>query len=155
MSFTQHLQLLLDPASTLPLQLDLGRYSCSWENGKFKITQSQQPGFRTLERDELLQLMRRLHAAPHAVLLNLNGHFFGESVMQGMAAPMTALSKLQALVLSRTCPPDPPTGNSIRDAGCIALSSSLVHLSHLKVLDLSCKFVVWSGASVVNIGFWS
>ena len=45
--------------------------------------------------------------------------------------------------------------NSIGEAGCIALSSSLVHLSHLKVLYLGSKFVVWSGASVVNIGFWS
>ena len=46
-------------------------------------------------------------------------------------------------------------GTSIGQAGCIALSSSLVHLSHLKVLHLGSKFVVWSGASVVNIGFWS
>ena len=45
--------------------------------------------------------------------------------------------------------------NSIGEAGCIALSSSLVHLSHLEVLNLDGKFVVWSGASVVNIGFWS
>ena len=45
--------------------------------------------------------------------------------------------------------------NSIGDAGCIALSSSLVHLSHLIELSLHGKFVVWSGASVVNIGFWS
>ncbi len=108
MSFTQHLQLLLDPASTLPLHLDLGWYSCSWENGKFKEANSSQPGFRILARDELLQLMRRLQAAPHAVLLNLYGHYFGEDVMQEMAAPMAALSNLQALVLSCTCPPPPP-----------------------------------------------
>ncbi len=108
MSFTQHLQLLLDPASTLPLHLDLGWGSCSWENGKFKIAQKEQPGFRKLTRDELLQLMRRLHAAPHAVLLNLHCHNFGEGVMQEMAAPMAALSNLQALVLSCTCPPPPP-----------------------------------------------
>ncbi len=121
--FRQHLQLLLDPASTLPLHLDLGRFSCSCENGKFKIAQClklpvfgllqflqflQQPGFRELTRDELMQLMRRLHAAPHAVLLNLYGHDFGEAVMQEMAAPMAALSKLQALILSCTCPPPPP-----------------------------------------------
>ena len=43
--------------------------------------------------------------------------------------------------------------NFIGDAGCIALSSSLVHLSHLKVLHLGSEFVVWSGASVVNIDF--
>jgi hypothetical protein len=104
MSFTQHLQLLLDPASTFPLHLNLGQYSCSWENGKFKVTEKEQPGFRTLDRDELMQLMRRLHAAPHAVLLNLYGHHFGEGVMQKMAAPIAALSNLQALVLSCTCP---------------------------------------------------
>jgi hypothetical protein len=32
-------------------------------------------------------------------------------------------------------------GNCIGEAGCIALSSSLVHLSHLKELHLSSKFV--------------
>ncbi len=108
MSFTQHLQLLLDPASTLPLHLDLGEYSCSWENGKFKVTDKQQPGFRKLTRDELVQLMRRLHAAPHAVLLNLYGHHFGEGVMQEMGVPIATLSKLKALVLRCTCPPPPP-----------------------------------------------
>ncbi len=41
--------------------------------------------------------------------------------------------------------------NSIGDAGCIALSSCLVHLSHLKVLNLSSKFVVLSGALVVML----
>ena len=55
------------------------------------------------------------------------------------------------------CAPHPShiAGTSIGEAGCIALSSSLVHLSHLEVLNLNSKFVVWSGASVVNIGFWS
>ncbi len=55
------------------------------------------------------------------------------------------------------CAPHPShiADNSIGEAGCIALSSCLVHLSHLEVLNLSGKFVVWSGASVVNIGFWS
>ena len=49
------------------------------------------------------------------------------------------------------CAPHPShiADNSIGDAGCIALSSSLVHLSHLKELDLGSKFVVWSGAFVV------
>ena len=152
MPFTPHLQLLLDPASTLPLHLDLGEHSYSWENGKFNITSyMQQPGFRKLTRDELMQLMRRLHAAPHAVLLNLYGHDFGEGavhetlrsdkrhrrkkgrrsavggrrqdaedceeqlvdnkaeggVMQEMAAPIAALSQLQALVLSCTRPLPP------------------------------------------------
>jgi hypothetical protein len=44
---------------------------------------------------------------------------------------------------------EPITDNSIGEAGCIALSSSLVHLSHLKVLYIGSKFVVWSGAFVV------
>ena len=55
------------------------------------------------------------------------------------------------------CAPHPShiADNSIGEAGCIALSSSLVHLSHLKVLHLLGKFVLWSGAFVVNICFWS
>ena len=55
------------------------------------------------------------------------------------------------------CAPHPShiADNSIGEAGCIALSSSLVHLSHLKGLYLGGKCVVWSGASVVNIDFWS
>ena len=53
------------------------------------------------------------------------------------------------------CAPRPShiADNSIGDAGCIALSSSLVHLSHLKVLNLFGKFVVWSGALVVTLLF--
>ncbi len=43
--------------------------------------------------------------------------------------------------------------NSIGKAGCIALSSSLVHLSHLEVLYFSSKFIVWSGAFVVILVF--
>jgi hypothetical protein len=99
MSFTQKLQLVLDPSSTLPLHIDLGTYSRSRQNGKFEFA-DEQPDFRKLTRDELLQLMRRLHAEPHAVLLNLQGHRFGEAVMQEMAASMAALNKLQVLVLS-------------------------------------------------------
>ena len=45
--------------------------------------------------------------------------------------------------------------NSIGDAGCIALSSCLVHLAHLKELDLGSKFVVWSGAFCGDIAFGS
>jgi hypothetical protein len=105
MSFTQHLQQLLDPVATLALHIDLGEYSCSWQHGQLKPTQSRQPGFRKLTRDELMQLMLRLHAAPHAVLLNLFGHCFGKVMMQEISAPMAALSKLRALVLSSTCLP--------------------------------------------------
>jgi hypothetical protein len=41
------------------------------------------------------------------------------------------------------CAPRPShiAGNDIGDAGCIALSSSLVHLSHLEVLYLHSKIV--------------
>ena len=41
------------------------------------------------------------------------------------------------------CAPHPShiADNFIGDAGCIALSSSLVHLSHLKQLVLDRKFV--------------
>ena len=109
MSFTQKLQLVLDTASTLPLHVDLGERSYSWEKGEIDFD-AEPPGFRKLTRDELLQLMRRLHAAPHAVLLNLYGHEFGAAVMQEMAATMTALSKLQVLVLSSECPPPYPYG---------------------------------------------
>ena len=55
------------------------------------------------------------------------------------------------------CAPHPShiAANYIGDAGCIALSSCLVHLSHLIELNLIGKFDIWGGASVVNIGFWS
>ena len=51
------------------------------------------------------------------------------------------------------CAPYPSriADNSIGEAGCIALSSCLVHLSHLKVLNLGSKFVVWSGVFVVML----
>ena len=54
------------------------------------------------------------------------------------------------------CAPHPShiEGNSIGDAGCIALSSSLVHLSHLEVLHLGSKFVVERGVCG-GIAFWS
>ncbi len=32
-------------------------------------------------------------------------------------------------------------GNIIGDSGCFALSSSLIHLSHLRILDLNCEFL--------------
>ena len=103
MSFAQHLQLALDPALPLPLHLDLGEYSCSWQNGKLKFNfDQQQEGFRELSRDELVQLMRRLQASPHVILLNLRGHEFGTATMREMAAPIAALSELQALLLAGT-----------------------------------------------------
>jgi hypothetical protein len=54
MSFTQKLQLLLDTASTLPLHVDLGEYSCSWQNGKVEWANRPKSGFRKLTRNELL-----------------------------------------------------------------------------------------------------
>ena len=55
------------------------------------------------------------------------------------------------------CAPHPShiAGNHIGEAGCIALSSCLVHLSHLEALHLGGKFVVWSGAFCGDIGFGS
>jgi hypothetical protein len=108
MSFAQHLQLVLDPALPLPLHIDLGEYSCSWENGKLRVNFGQkQQGFRKLSRDELMQLMRRLQASPHVILLNLNGHGIDGVTMRKMAAPIAALRELQALVLSSACPTSP------------------------------------------------
>ena len=108
MSFAQHLQLALDPALPLPLHLDLGEHSCSWENGKLKFNFDQeQKGFRKLSRDELVQLMRRLQASPHVILLNLSGHKIDGVTMRDMAAPIAALSELQALVLRGACPTPP------------------------------------------------
>ena len=51
-----------------------------------------------------------------------------------------------------TSHPSHIAGNYIGDAGCIALSSSLVHLSHLKVLGLKCKPIVYSRALAVVWG---
>ncbi len=98
MSFVQHLQLLLDPALPLPLHIDLGQYSCSWENGQLQIGLREQ-GFRRLARDELMQLMRRLQANPHVILLNLCGQGIDGATMQEISASMAALSELRALVL--------------------------------------------------------
>ena len=105
MSFAQHLQLVLDPAFPLPLHIDLGKYSCSWENGKLQF--GDQQGFRQLTRDELMQLMRRLQANPHVILLNLMSQGIDVATMQEMAAPIAALSELQALVLLGSCPTSP------------------------------------------------
>jgi hypothetical protein len=51
------------------------------------------------------------------------------------------------------CAPHPShiADNRIGEAGCIALSSCLVHLSHLKELDFRSEFVVWSGVFVVML----
>jgi hypothetical protein len=108
MSFEQHLQLVLDHALPLPLHIDLGFYSCSWENGKLEyVYGEEQENFRKLRRDELMQLMRRLQASPHVILLNLWGHGIDGATMREMAAPIAALSELQALVLNGACPTSP------------------------------------------------
>ncbi len=116
--YVQHLQLVLDPALPLPLHIDLGEYSRSWANGKLKLGQFQE-GFRELSRDELMQLMRRLQASPHVILLNLSNHACGADTMREMAAPIAALSELQALVLTGTSPPP--------DATAAPPSPSLTH----------------------------
>ena len=53
------------------------------------------------------------------------------------------------------CAPRPSriAGNLIGEAGCIALSSSLVHLLHIQELHLDSEFVAWSGAFVVILLF--
>jgi hypothetical protein len=102
MSFVQHLERVLDPALPLPLHIDLGCCSCSWKNGKILFGNRRQEGFRQLTRDELLQLMRRLQANPHVILLNIYNQVFGDTVMEELAAPIAALSQLQVLVLTCT-----------------------------------------------------
>ncbi len=105
MSFAQRLQLALNPALPLPLHIDLGEYSCSWENKKIKINLGQkQEGFRRLSHDELMQLMRRLQANSHIVFVNLWGHGIDDATMQEMSAAIAALSELQVLVLGGACP---------------------------------------------------
>jgi hypothetical protein len=104
MSFAQHLQLVLDPALPLPLHIDLGECSCSWKNGKFQHGLEQLQGFRRLTRDELMQLMRRLQAKPHVILLNLESQHIDGATMQEIAAAIAALSELQTLVLYGSCP---------------------------------------------------
>jgi len=95
--------------------------------------------------------MRRLQASPHVILLNFYYHGFGDTVVGELVAPMAALSQLQALVFAGACPTSPlkmvglqPQHNNNNHSsvsiphilkaiafgaeGCIALSSSLVHL---------------------------
>ena len=102
MSFEDNLRIALDDSAQLPPQLHLGRYAYSWTNGKLGYPPVEQPGFRHLTADELLQLARRLRAAPqhHAVFLNLGGHYMGSDVMQEMAPAIAALDALQVLILT-------------------------------------------------------
>jgi hypothetical protein len=110
MPFGQHLQLVLDPARPLPLHIDLGYYSCSWDNREFELQSGrgrEQQGFRQLTRDELMQLMRRLQANPHVILLNLMHQGIHGAAMQEISASISALSELQVLVLYGACPTSP------------------------------------------------
>jgi hypothetical protein len=50
--------------------------------------------------------------------------------------------------------PSKIAGNDIGDEGCIALSSSLVHLSHLQKLNLGCK-CFWIPRVVVVALLWA
>ena len=109
MSFDDLLDVALDSSQQLPSQLRLGRYVCSWENGKYTFTTftaKERPGFRKLTQAELRQLALRLQAAPHrhVILLDLYGHKMGCEMMQEMAAPLAALKGLQVLNLNGTCP---------------------------------------------------
>jgi hypothetical protein len=172
MSFAQHLQLVLDPALPLPLHIDLGKCSYSWENGKLKVIFNQREGFRELSRDELMQLMRRLQASPHVILLNLNGHGIDDAMMREMAAPIAALSELQALVLTSACPTSP-----LKMVGLQPQHNSSLFMPHtlqtillapkfaLRFLHLWFIFRIWkycisavsvfdAGCCCGEIGFW-
>ncbi len=97
-SFTEQLQLALDPHNP-NLQIDLGQYSCSWNNGKNQWIYTRQHGFRKLTRDELMQLMRRLRANPNVVHLNLMRQGIDGATMRVMATTIAALRELQVLFL--------------------------------------------------------
>ena len=100
MPFEDDLQLALDPSKQLPRELHLGRFACSWTNGKLEY-KGETPGFRELRAEELRQLMRRLQAAPqhHVILLNLMGHYIDGDMMRELAEPIAALKALQVLIL--------------------------------------------------------
>ena len=92
---------LLHPTSPLPTHIDLGKRSCSWQGGVFDYDWGQeQYGFRELTREEVAQLMRKLQAAPHLLLLNLKTN---PSVGGQLLVCLTALTNLQVLGLNGTC----------------------------------------------------
>jgi hypothetical protein len=130
MTFEKLLNLLLNhPSAPLPPLMELGIVGCRWLDGKFGFKKKAQKGFRKMTPDELKQVMRRLQAAPHVIiLLNLEAQCMGCKMIQEIAGHITALSNLQVLGLG---------GNDIRTIGCAALAESLPHLSALQVLVLS------------------
>ena len=129
-SFEKLLNLLLNhPSAPLPPLMELGIVGCRWLDGKFGFKKKAQKGFRKMTPDELKQVMRRLQAAPHVIiLLNLEAQRMGCKMIQEIALHITALSNLQVLGLG---------GNDIRTIGCAALAESLPRLSALQVLVLS------------------
>ncbi len=147
MSFAQHLQLVLDPALPLPLHIDLGKYSCSWENGKFQLLELhvEQEGFRELTRDELMQLMRRLQASPHVILLNLWGQRIDGATMQEIAASIAVLSELQALVLYGACPTSPLS------LSMVGLQQQHNHHRLLLLCSLSIPHTLQTTASALKV----
>ena len=90
---------LLHPTSPLPIHIDLGQSSCSWQGGEFEYT-GRQDGFRRLTREEVVQLMRKLHVAPHLLLLNLESN---ASVGGQLHVCLSVLTNLQVLGLRGTC----------------------------------------------------
>ena len=92
---------LLHPTSPLPTHIHLGNYSCSWQGGVFNYDYSrEQDGFRELTVEEAAQLMRKLQAAPHLLLLNLLSN---PSVGGQLQVYLPALTNLQVLSLNGTC----------------------------------------------------
>ena len=95
----------IHPQPAHPLQdlgsiQDLGGRSCSWENEKFFFGER-----RSFTRfTKLEELVDKLKANPHVILLNLDDHQVGDKLMNKMAEPITALRELQVLILSSAWP---------------------------------------------------
>jgi Ran GTPase-activating protein (RanGAP) involved in mRNA processing and transport len=156
----------MDPDQELSGQVHLGKYIYSRQGGKLTYL-GYRPGFRQLTRNELKQLMRRLHAAPKGCVtfLDLSCHEMGADMMRKIAVPIAELEGLLALILSCSFLSALPAAcaifslplrawllslllsffhcasliadNAIGPAGCGALAEALPHLSSLQVLYLS------------------
>ena len=135
---------LLHPTSPLPTHIDLGKCSCSWQGGVFDYDWSrQQDGFRELTREEVAQLMRKLQAASHLLLLNL---YLNPSVGGQLHICMPALTNLQVLSLNSCIdrswdlgifyPKPGSRSKSIDDNETAALAQALPKLQSLLVLDM-------------------
>ncbi len=146
---------ILDPREQLPRELNFGASGMQMHGivASCKLT-----------RDELRQLMIRLHSAPqdHVIRLSLPGHQMDDGMMQEMAViaefnkalqfidlssnhigpsgmlilagALSRLSALHGLNLN---------GNHIGDSGCSALAGALPHLSALQQLHLSGNYSIY------------